>query len=456
MKKIAALLLCMVILLSGCAGTAKPEDALPAGDVWETIEEAYIYAFPLVLMDATMTSATNTEEPVPGKAPVNQFMHGVALANAQFKNVVSPNVDTIYSQVWYDLSEEPMVYVLPETDRFCKVQVLDAWTNTAAVLDRAGAYAITRANWSGDLPEDVTRIDVPTAMAWSITRTVLSGEADLPNVYAIQAGMKLLPLSAYLSGEAYQPPKGSYQEENNYVPVNKVLSLDPVTFFSKANALMESNPPSAADAELLEKLAAVGVGPGMKFDAAVLTGDVQTSWQEMLQGLRPKLAAEGMKYSNKLGQWSYLGAPIGDFGTEYAYRALVAIAGLGANTVEIALYPKTDKDADGNPLTGEKSYLLHFESDPQVLDGGFWSVTAYGDDDFLIDNPIDRYCINDRSGLKRNDDGSVDVILSKDAPEDTTNWLPVADGGFHLFMRIYTPDMEALKTWTAPTITAIG
>ena len=456
MKKLTTLLLCMVILLSGCAGTVKPEDALSAGDVWETIEEAYIYAFPLVLMDATMTSATNTEEPVPGKAPVNQFMHGVALANAQFKNVVSPNVDTIYSQVWYDLSEEPMVYVLPETDRFCKVQVLDAWTNTVAVLDRAGAYAITRANWSGDLPEDVVRIDVPTAMAWSITRTVLSGEADLPNVYAIQAGMKLLPLSAYLSGEAYQPPKGSYQEENNYVPVNKVLSLDPVTFFSKANALMESNPPSAADAELLEKLAAVGVGPGMKFDAAVLTGDVQTSWQEMLQGLRPKLAAEGVKYSNKLGQRSYFGAPIGDFGTEYAYRALVAIAGLGANTVEIALYPKTDKDADGNPLTGEKSYLLHFESDPQVLDGGFWSITAYGDDDFLIDNPIDRYCINDRSGLKRNDDGSVDVILSKDAPADTTNWLPVADGGFHLFMRIYTPDMEALKTWTAPTITAIG
>ena len=65
-------------------------------------------------------------------------------------------------------------------------------------------------------------------------------------------------------------------------------------------------------------------------------------------------------------------------------------------------------------------------------------MTAYGDDDFLIDNPIDRYCINDRSGLQANDDGSVDVILSEDAPKDTTNWLPVGDGGFHLFMRIYT------------------
>ena len=76
-------------------------------------------------------------------------------------------------------------------------------------------------------------------------------------------------------------------------------------------------------------------------------------------------------------------------------------------------------------------------------------------DDFLIDNPIDCYCINDRSGLLANDDGSVDVILSEDAPKDTANWLPVGVGGFHLFMRIYTPDMDALDTWTAPTITEI-
>ncbi len=64
--------------------------------MWETIEAAYIYAFPLVLMDATRASATNTEGAVPGKAPVNQFMHGAALANAQFKNVVSPNVNRRY------------------------------------------------------------------------------------------------------------------------------------------------------------------------------------------------------------------------------------------------------------------------------------------------------------------------------------------------------------------------
>ncbi len=348
-----------------------------------------------------------------------------------------------------------MVYELPETDRFCKVQVLDAWTNTAAVLDQAGAYAITLSTWEGELPEGVIRIDVPTSMAWSITRTILSGEEDLPNVRAIQEKMKLMPLSNYISGDTYEPPKGSYSEENNYVPVDKVLSMDPVTFFNKANELMVKNSPAAADKEMLKRIAAVNVGPGMEFDASVLTGDIAESWKTMLAGIRPKLVEEGMKFSKKLGQWNYFGAPIGDFDTEYAYRALVAIAGLGANTVEVALYPKTEQDIDGNPLTGEKTYILHFESYPQVLEGGFWSVTAYGDDDFLIDNPIDRYCINDRSGLEVNEDGSVDVILSKDAPEDTTNWLPVGDGGFHLYMRIYTPDIAALETWTAPIITTM-
>lgn len=424
-------------------------------NMWETVEAAYVYTFPLVLMDATETSATNTEEAATEKAPVNQFIHSVALADAQFKTVVTPNVDTIYSQVWYDLSEEPMVYELPETDRFCKVQVLDGWTNTAAVLDKAGAYAITLSTWEGELPEGVTRIDVPTSMAWSITRIVLTGEEDLPNVYAIQEKMKLMPLSDYISGDTYEPPRGSYSEENDYIPVDKVLSMDPITFFNKANELMVKNSPAAADKEMLEKIAAVNIGPGMEFDTSVLTGDIAENWKTMLTEIRLKLIKEGQKFSKKLGQWDYFGEPIGDFNTEYAYRALVALAGLGANTVEVALYPKIEQDADGNTLTGEKSYILHFESYPQVLEGGFWSVTAYGDDDFLIDNPIDRYCINDRSDLKVNDDGSVDVILSKDAPEDTTNWLPVDNGGFHLYMRIYTPDMDALETWTAPTITEI-
>ena len=82
----------------------------------------------------------------------------------------------------------------------------------------------------------------------------------------------------------------------------------------------------------------------------------------------------------------------------------------------------------------------------------FWSVTAYGKDDFLIDNPIDRYCINDRSVLNRNADGSVDVTLSHAMPENTENWLPIGETEFHLFLRIYKPDWNTLRSWQPPTV----
>ena len=452
MKRSLATLLTALILFScglTSVGIAEPTDA---DAVWELVSDAYIYAFPLVLTDATKTMSTNTDGSVTGRAPVNQINHAKKLADASFRTVVSPNVDTLYSQAWLDISAEPVIYVLPEADRFCNVQLLDAWTNTAAVLDKAGAYAIALPSWEGELPEGVTRVDVPTATVWTIARIVLSGNEDLPNVYAIREQMRLLPLSAYLEGGDYIAPAGTYDKENDFVPVNKVLSMSPAEFFNTANALMQINPPAEDDAKLLEKLAAINVGQGMTFDASILGADAAERWTQMLKGLRATLSAESANYAQNLGQWIYFGRPIGDFGTAYTYRAMVALVGLGANTVDVAIYPKTDTDVTGAALTGEKTYTIHFETLPPTLEGGFWSVTAYNEENFLIDNPIDRYCINDRSAYRRNEDGTLDLVLSKEAPEDTSNWLPVSDGEFHLFMRIYLPDMTALETWEAPVI----
>ena len=452
MKRSLATLLTTLILLScglTSVGIAEPTDA---DAVWELVSDAYIYAFPLVLTDATKTMSTNTDGSVTGRAPVNQINHAKKLADASFRTVVTPNVDTLYSQAWLDISAEPVIYVLPEADRFCNVQLLDAWTNTAAVLDKAGAYAIALPSWEGELPEGVTRVDVPTATVWTIARIVLSGNEDLPNVYAIREQMRLLPLSAYLEGGDYIAPAGTYDKENDFVPVNKVLSMSPAEFFNTANALMQINPPAEDDAKLLEKLAAINVGQGMTFDASILGADAAERWTQMLKGLRATLSAESANYAQNLGQWIYFGRPIGDFGTAYTYRAMVALVGLGANTVDVAIYPKTDTDVTGAALTGEKTYTIHFETLPPTLEGGFWTVTAYNEENFLIDNSIDRYCINDRSAYRLNEDGTLDLVLSKEAPEDTSNWLPVSDGEFHLFMRIYLPDMTALETWEAPVI----
>lgn len=457
MKKYFALLMTVIILFSSClfSSCTIKKTGEDSKSTWDLVGEAYTYALPLVIMDATKTSSTNTETPVTGRAPVNQLIHAQKLADAQSKLVVTPNVDTVYTQAWLDLSAEPMVYVMPKADRFFNVQVLDAWTNTTTVLEKAGTYAFTSSGWKGDLPDGVTRVDVPTSMVWLIARVVLSGQEDLPNVYDIQQKMQLMPLSAYEKGGEYMAPKGTYTVENDFVPVEKVLSMSPKEFFDTANTLMLANPPAAADADVLKKFVTINVGPGMAFDTSILTEDVAASWKEMLQRLRENLVADAEKYSVKLGQWKYFDAPIGDFGTEYNYRALVALAGLGANTVNVAIYPKTNIDDTGAVLTGEKKYVMHFDTLPPTLEGGFWSVTAYGSDDFLIENPIDRYCVNDRSDFKCNEDGSLDITLSKEQPEDTSNWLPVSDGEFHLYMRIYTPDMTAFKNWNPPVVSVM-
>ena len=440
-----------------CAATLLPVEKAAAAQqtmaAQELLEQAYLYAFPLVLMDATRKVSTNTETPNGTRAPINQFIHAEKLADAASRAVVTPNVDTIYTQAFLDVGSEPMLYGVPQTDRFFNVQVLDAWTNTAAVLEAPGLYAITRSDWQGELPEGVQRIDVPTTRVWTIARIVLSGQEDLPNVRAIQDKMQLMPLSAYQM-DRWTAPAGTYDPAYDFVPVQHVLALSPQEFFDTANQLMETNPPAAADAPVLRELAALHVGPGEKFDDKALGLFSGLRWKLMLLQLKGKLKAEAANYAQQMGQWIYYGDPIGDFGTAYTYRAMVALMGLGANTTDVAIYPKTDVDSTGAVLTGKKTYTLHIGAEPPTKEKGFWSVTAYGEDDFLIDNAIDRYCVNDRSGLHRNPDGSIDIILSKEAPEDTTNWLPVGEGDFHLFLRIYKPDTAALEGWQPPVVRA--
>ena len=68
MKKILAILLSLLTLLScgllsACSAEKTQPDTPDTETVWETVSEAYIYAFPLVLTDATKTLSTNTDGP---------------------------------------------------------------------------------------------------------------------------------------------------------------------------------------------------------------------------------------------------------------------------------------------------------------------------------------------------------------------------------------------------------
>src|SRR4029077_12666283 len=72
--------------------------------------DAYLYFYPIVLMDITRKQSTNIEPGKEfGKGPMNMFVSLPAYPPANMKTVVRPNFDTLYSTAWLDLTKEPMV-----------------------------------------------------------------------------------------------------------------------------------------------------------------------------------------------------------------------------------------------------------------------------------------------------------------------------------------------------------
>ncbi len=420
-------------------------------DIYSQVEDAYIYAYPLVLMEYTARTL-----------PENQLVHSRKLADPESKSVVTMNVDTLYTQIIVNLKDEPMVLTLPKSDRFMEIQVMDAWSNTVAALDKEGVYAFVKKGDDVELPDGITKVELPTEMAWVLGRTLLENEDDTPNVIKIQDAMDYRPLSLYISGGEYDSSTDDSSIDSTIVPVRDVAKLTPGEFFNLANELMIVNPPAAADKDKIDAISALNVGPGLKFDPAILNDEDGSGWKEMLNSFYKDIDAGARNFAQKIGMWSYFGEPIGDFGTEYTYRASVAVSGFGANTVEVAMYPRRSVDEDGNDFEGNKDYIMHFDSLPPVLEGsyGFWSVTAYDNDSFLIPNELRRYNVNDRSDFKLNDDGSLDVLLTSDEElikkgvgDNGEYLLPISEDGFRLYLRIYLPDMDKLQDWEAPTVT---
>jgi hypothetical protein len=71
---------------------------------------AYVYLYPLVTMEVTRRQLTNNPPgEMPGHGPINTFAHIRQFPRADFKEVVRPNFDTLYSSAWLDLSDGPMV-----------------------------------------------------------------------------------------------------------------------------------------------------------------------------------------------------------------------------------------------------------------------------------------------------------------------------------------------------------
>jgi hypothetical protein len=94
---------------------------------------------------------------------------------------------------------------------------------------------------------------------------------------------------------------------------------------------------------------------------------------------------------------------------------------------------------------GVGNYLMHFPPGGLPPNDAFWSLTMSDANNDFVANPINRYIVNDRSGLVPNADGSVDIYLQNTAPAGyESNWLPAPTGKFILWLRVYLPGTAIL------------
>jgi hypothetical protein len=428
-------------------------------------KDAYVYAYPLLLMNAFMRQGTNYAEAtgLVTQAPFNQFSHAKAFPPADYKAVVRPNVDTLYSAANLDLGPEPVVLSVPATDRYFMLPLLSMWTDVFAVpgtrttgRNTARNFLLVAPNWKDEAPSGLEVIRCPTRFVGMGGRTQTNGIADYENVHKIQAGYKLTPLSAWGKGD-YVPPKGKIDPniDMKTPPPEQVERMDAATFFALFAKLLKDNPPQPTDYPMIHRLARLGFRVGRDFDVNSAPPAIRTAFERGTDDGKALVAARAKKEAGEGGKGWVYSTNSGAYGVNYPYRAAVARFALGENLPQDAVYPSLTVDSEGRPLDGKNNYVLHFDSGKLPPVDAFWSVTAYDTGGYFFPNALKRQALGDRDKLNANPDGSLDLIIRADSPGPgkESNWLPVGGGPFTLMLRLYSPRSEVLDgTWTPPPV----
>jgi hypothetical protein len=425
--------------------------------------EAYVYGFPLVIMETTKEVLTASGKTGEIKAPLNQFARIRTYVSPDLKDVVRISVNSLWSHGFVDLEKEPFVVSQPDTKgRYIIVQGLNMWTDvfmsagSRTTGTAANSYLVAGPNWNGTPPAGVKEVyRCSTRYSWILVQISCGSPAEYPEVHALQDGLKLTPLSAW--GTDYSPPADVPVDPNadtTMTPFDHVRLMDGVTFFRRLAVAMKDNPAYPADGKAVATLKKLGIEPGRDFDPAKLSPSTRKMMNKAAQKVFTVLNTA--QYDMKTVNGWMLGVNFGRYGTDYQTRAFIAFMGLGALPVEDAAYPSAFVDRDGNVLDGRSKYVMHFDKSqlPPPSHSGVWSISAYREN-FYVRNSLERYGILSSMPLKYNADGSLDIYIQGKSPgaDKESNWLPTPPSGpFNLTVRVYQAKKELYDGRTEKSI----
>jgi hypothetical protein len=383
--------------------------------------DVYTYLYPLVTMEVTRRQGINVEaDAKPGFGPPNAFHHIRAFPPADFRAVVRPNFDTLYSSASLDLRSGPVVVHAPDTDdRYYMLPMLDMWTDVLASPGKrttgtgAQGYVVVGPGYTGQLPAGKPVIQATTPWLWVIGRTQTNGPGDYAAVHAVQDGYTITPLDP---AEYHIDPDVDTTTE----PLRLVNEMSAVEFFTYACEALMVNDPHASDFSVLSRIANLGIVPGQRFDPGGFDSRALEEIEAGATAARKTIAGNVANIGAHANGWALATDTVGVYGNAYLKRATIALGGLGANPPEDAVYPVLLADSDGDLIHGDQNYLIRFDAADLPPVDAFWSITMYDSEGFQTANELNRFAIGDAIRSPTTQTGRSTSSSNTRAPAPTT------------------------------------
>jgi hypothetical protein len=284
------------------------------------------------------------------------------------------------------------------------------------------------------------QVNSPTPNGLLLVRTaVYQSDETYTTVHAFQDAIDI-QLAQRTSFPEKAPPKLDMAlfSEPRFNPEQKGTTLASATLELLAFFHPISPPRIAQDASWID---------AMLFRAGISNGSFTQPGGTSLEGAAALANLTARASLNQAGFRQYLGnnwtltAPdiSGDFGSFYNVRQKIAMDGYLMLTADQAIYPSytAPNGAWELEVGRDEAVLVTFKRKPSLVDTGFWSITLYGEDSYLIENDLRRYALSSRDNLTYPDgslvrDGSgtavpFQVLIQPGGNSPPKNWTDKYD-----------------------------
>lgn len=347
----------------------------------------------------------------------------------------NPNLDVTYSEAWVAADEDSCTIVtVPKVEgRYYTVHFLNGWGETIANINERifpkrpfGDFAVCLRGANVAIPAGATRVDLPVKYSRVLARIELGSNPEA--AIALQHQFKF---------RATGTPK---LPEIPKTPMFELEAPPGVEAFEAADIALDNEPDLSVGLEALaEKTRAIAKAVKDPAERARVDQVIRTrAFADM--GKAGALIGHGTMANG----WARPGV-VGEWGLDYVARTLVNQGGIWANVKPEVLYYRGGQDQNGADLVGDNVYTLTFPKDalPAQYATFFWSVIAVDSRRFhSLPNPLNRFLLNNQSGVKNNPDGSLTIYFADQKPADApdANWLPTPKGQkYRLTFRFYRP-----------------